>query len=77
MQLFSTKHFQLGMGPMGLEVGDKVTILHGSGTPCTLRAVDEAQNEHRAISQCFLDGWMFGKHPKAASSSAMVGGGAR
>ena len=48
------------MAPNGVLVGDKIAILHGSKVPCVLRAVDEAKKEYRVISQCYLDGWMFG-----------------
>jgi hypothetical protein len=60
-QLFSTKNFQHGMAPDGIQVGDKIAILHGSKVPCVLRAVDGAENEYRVLSQCYLDGWMFGR----------------
>jgi hypothetical protein len=63
-QLFVTKNFQIGMAPEGIQVGDKIAILHGSKVPCVLRAVDEAKNEYRVLSQCYLDGWMFGR-PRA------------
>lgn len=60
-QLFATVHFQLGLAPEGVKVGDKVAILHGSRTLCILRMVNEAAGEYSVISQCYLDGWMFGE----------------
>jgi hypothetical protein len=60
-QLFATVHFQLGLAPEGVKVGDKVAILHGSRTLCILRTVNEAAGEYSVISQCYLDGWMFGE----------------
>jgi hypothetical protein len=62
-RVFFTEHAQLGMAAECIQEGDKVTILHGSRTPCILRPISKDQNEYRVISQCYLNGWMYGKGP--------------
>ncbi|KAJ9668949.1 hypothetical protein H2201_000775 [Coniosporium apollinis] len=63
-QVFFTEHVQLGMAPQGAKIGDNVAILHGSKVPCLLRKLDHKENEYRVISQCHLQGWMYGNSPK-------------
>jgi hypothetical protein len=63
-RVFCTQHIQLGMAPAAAQVGDQIAILHGSKTPCLLRETGAESGEYRIISQCYLDGWMYGKPPK-------------
>ncbi|KAB5528990.1 heterokaryon incompatibility protein-domain-containing protein [Coniochaeta sp. 2T2.1] len=65
--IFFTPHLQLGMAVHEAKVGDAIAILHGSDTPCILRKADEngrGQGEYRLISQCYLNGWMYGASPR-------------
>lgn len=62
-RVFFTEHAQLGMAAECVQVDDKVAIIHGSRTPCILRPMNKDQNEYRVISQCYLNGWMYGKGP--------------
>ena len=59
--MFWTENLQLGMACDDVEIGDRIAILHGSKVPCLLRAVGADSGEYRVISQCYLDGWMYGK----------------
>ncbi len=62
--VFFTEQVQLGMAPHAVKVGDEIAILHGSKTPCLLRRVEGESNKFRVISQCFLQGWMYGNSPR-------------
>ncbi|KAH7089231.1 heterokaryon incompatibility protein-domain-containing protein [Paraphoma chrysanthemicola] len=61
---FATQHFQHGLAPNCIKVGDYIAIIHGSRTPCVLRLVNEDKKEYKIVGQCYLDGWMYGK-PRA------------
>jgi hypothetical protein len=63
-RVFYTKHVQLGMATAAAQVGDCVAILHGSQVPCLLRKAKGGDNEYMAVSQCYLDGWMYDRSPK-------------
>jgi hypothetical protein len=41
-------------------------VLHDSKSPCILRRLDGeyADNEYRIISQCYLEGLMYGDNPE-------------
>jgi hypothetical protein len=60
-QVFMTVNLQLGMSPSVIKPGDCIAIIHGSKVPCVLRQVKKRSNEYRIISQCYLDGWMYGR----------------
>lgn len=62
--IFTTDYFQIGMAANVTKPGDLVVILHGSQVPCILRKVEEAANEYKLISQCYLHGWMYGNSPR-------------
>ncbi|KAH7132706.1 heterokaryon incompatibility protein-domain-containing protein [Dactylonectria macrodidyma] len=62
--IFFTEHLQLGLVGKAAKEGDAVAILHGSKAPIVLRKVGENEDEYQAISQCYLDGWMFGGSPR-------------
>lgn len=62
-QVFITDNIQLGLVPQAARIGDHIAIVHGSKVPCVLREVEGASGEYRIISQCYLDGWMYGKTP--------------
>ena len=65
--LFFTPQLQLGMAAHAAQVGDVIAILHGSRTPCVLRKAEgggDEGNEYRVISQCYLNGWMYGETPR-------------
>jgi hypothetical protein len=63
-RMFWTENLQLGMACDVVQVGDQIGIIHGSKVPCLLRPVGSDSREYRVISQCYLDGWMYGKTPK-------------
>jgi hypothetical protein len=65
--MFWTENLQLGLACEDAEIGDQIAILHGSKVPCLFRAVDAGSGEYRVISQCYLDGWMYGKPLKERS----------
>lgn len=62
-RVFMTEYIQLGMVPVTAQIGDQIAIIHGSRVPCVLREVRGKSGEYRIISQCYLDGWMYGKTP--------------
>ena len=62
-RVFMTDNLQLGMAPSAAQKGDQIAIIHGSKVPCILRGVEGGPHEYRVISQCYLDGWMYGKSP--------------
>jgi Heterokaryon incompatibility protein (HET) len=62
-RMFWTENLQLGMACEDVKIGDQIAIIHGSKVPCLLRAVGAGSGEYRVISQCYLDGWMYGKPP--------------
>lgn len=62
-RVFVTNNLQLGMASSAAKIGDKIAIIHGSKVPCVLREVEGGAGEYRVISQCYLDGWMYGKSP--------------
>jgi len=62
-RVFMTDNLQLGMAPSAAQKGDQIAIIHGSKVPCILREVEGGPHEYRVISQCYLDGWMYGKSP--------------
>jgi hypothetical protein len=62
-RVFMTDNLQLGMTPSAAKIGDQIAIIHGSKVPCVLREVESESGEYRVISQCYLDGWMYGKTP--------------
>jgi hypothetical protein len=66
-RVFMTDNFQLGMAPSADKEGDQIAIIHGSKVPCILRKVEGGSHEYRVISQCYLDGWMYGKSPNDRS----------
>ena len=63
-KVFCMEHLQLGMAPVAAKAGDRIAILHGSKVPCVLRETIATSGEYRIISQCYLDGWMYGKPPR-------------
>lgn len=62
-QVFMTDGIQLGLAPLAAKIGDHIAIIHGSNVPCVLREVNGRFGEYRVISQCYLDGWMYGETP--------------
>lgn len=60
-RIFVTDNFQIGMAPLAIKVGDQIAIINGSKVPCVLRDAGSGSSEYRVISQCYLDGWMYGK----------------
>jgi hypothetical protein len=54
--------FHLGLAARSINVGDTIAILHGSKVPIALRPVDQDNSRWKVISQCYLDGWMYGHH---------------
>jgi hypothetical protein len=62
-RVFVIDNLQLGMASSAAKIRDKIAIIHGSKVPCILREVEGGAGEYRVISQCYLDGWMYGKSP--------------
>jgi hypothetical protein len=52
----------LGLAARSIEVGDTIVILYGSKVPIVLRPVDQDSSRWKVITQCYLDGWMYGHH---------------
>ncbi|KAJ2907377.1 hypothetical protein MKZ38_003234 [Zalerion maritima] len=55
---FTTTSGRLGLGPLGMQVGDKVCILFGASVPFVLR---KRQNGYSLIGECFVDKLMHGE----------------
>jgi hypothetical protein len=62
--LFFTQHIGLGLAADVAQEGDFVAILHGSKAPVVLRKINGKENEFKAICQCYLNGWMYGRSPR-------------
>jgi hypothetical protein len=62
--LFFTEHIDLGLVADVAQEGDFIAILHGSKAPIVLRKIIGNENEFKAICQCYLNGWMYGKSPR-------------
>jgi hypothetical protein len=62
--LFFTEYINIGLVADAAQEGDFVAILHGSKAPIVLRKVNDKKNEFKAICQCYLNGWMYGRSPK-------------
>jgi hypothetical protein len=65
-RVFISDRNHLGLAPLTIREEDLIFIIHGSKTPCVLRRPEGEykDNEYRLISQCYLDGWMYGDNPE-------------
>jgi Heterokaryon incompatibility protein (HET) len=63
-RVFFTENLQLGMAPSAIQPGDQIAIIHGSKVPLVLRQISSRSKEYSVISQCYLEGWMYGNPPK-------------
>ena len=55
----SALEIDLGLAATAVQAGDFVAILHGSRVPIALR---RSEMGWKVISQCYLDGWMYGEN---------------
>ena len=62
-RVFLTDEYDLGLVPEIARGGDSICLIDGSKVPCVLRKVEGADGTYRLISQCYLDGWMYGEAP--------------
>jgi hypothetical protein len=66
-RLFISDRRHLGLAPLSIREGDLICILYGSKTPCVLRPLEEqkkvGKEEYQVVSQCYLNGWMYGENP--------------
>ena len=63
-RVFYTENLQLGMAAGAVQEGDQIAIVHGSKVPLILRQAKGGSGEYYVISQCYLDGWMYGNSPR-------------
>jgi hypothetical protein len=65
--LFFTTTGFLGLGPRGLQPGDKVVIFDGDYTPFILRPQLDTNNPngqiYKIVGDCYLEGWMYDTFP--------------
>ena len=61
-KVFLCNGINLGLAPEAIKPRDLICIIHGSKVPCILRRC-EGENFFRVISQCYIEGWMYGKAP--------------
>ena len=58
--IFLTRKGYIGLGPYGMQEGDKVVIFDGDSTPFVLRADESEYDRWKLVGECYLDGWMYG-----------------
>jgi hypothetical protein len=61
-EFFITDENGMGMGSIGMQVGDIVTILHGSRVPLVLRPLPSLHViEYQLVGDCYIQGIMHGE----------------
>jgi hypothetical protein len=61
---FQTVKGRIGMGPVGIQMGDQIHIIRGGPTPFILRPIEEKANSlknYKLIGNCYVDGIMDGE----------------
>ena len=75
-RIFKTETGCLGLASKAVQPGDKVAILHGSGTPGVLRSSKERNfgngDYYEFMGCCYLEGTMFGEATTWAEKDADV-----
>ncbi|KAF2730109.1 hypothetical protein EJ04DRAFT_580098 [Polyplosphaeria fusca] len=59
-EVFRTTNGTLGVGPPGIEPGDKVCVLMGGKNPFLLRPCDDGKH-YKAVGDCYAHGFMNGE----------------
>jgi hypothetical protein len=61
-KIFITDENEMGMGSIGMQKGDIVTILHGSRVPLVLRPLPSLYvTEYQLVGDCYIQGIMHGE----------------
>jgi len=58
---FSTRAGRIGLGPIYLQSGDQICIIHKGCTPYIVRPTSADPTLYELIGECYIDGLMYGE----------------